>query len=835
MALRASALDKILQHLWQKQFSDIQPCCLIAVGGFGRGELLPKSDIDLLLLFADESLIERTTPNIEQFLMFLWDIGLEVGSSVRTFADCETEAKADITITTNLLETRLIYGDPTLYQQLVNRVRQDDICTSADFFTAKTSEQKARHNKLQDTEYSLEPNIKTGLGGLRDIQTIGWVAKRHFASQQLADLKQTGFLTEQELETLLASQRFLWSIRYYLHSICNREEDRLLFDLQPQVAQALGYEDNEQLLAVEQLMQDYYRCAFTVREINEVLLQHFSEAILQTSSSQTHAINERFCKINQHIDVIDDEEFSRNPTALLEIFLLMCQDSSIVGILARTRRLIKASVQLIDDEFRQNPVNINVFKQILHSHLGISSNLRRMNAMGILGRYIPAFGEVIGQMQFDLFHAYTVDAHTLLTIRNIRKFRHKSNTDRFPVATSIYHRIEKIELLYIAALFHDLGKGKGGDHSQIGAELAKQFCEQHGYNKTDSELVAWLVQHHLLMSITSQRKDTSDPEVLSEFLNTVQDLTHLNYLFILTVADIHATNPELWNSWRAELLRYLYVESKRALRRGIDNMIDRSERIHNCQQQAIQLLIEDGFSEQEILEFWDNPGDDYFLRETPANIAWHFTEITRSGLNAPKVLIKEIHETQFTGATQIFVYAPDRSNLFRDIATTLANLNLSIQDARVMTSNSSGFSLDTFIVLDESGECIGKDVERIQEIQQQLLTAIKHPEDVRPLNKRICRAKKYFNVPAQVALSHDFDNQRSIVEVTAADRPGLLAICSDVFAQFNMSMMSARISTLGERVEDLFFIQTQQQQALTDTVVADQLCAQLTDALNDAD
>ena len=834
--LRSLALDCILRHLWQSQFQEQHAIALIAVGGYGRAEMLPKSDIDLLLLFADESLINDHTAKIEHFLMFLWDIGLEVGSSVRTFADCEREAKADITITTNLLETRLIAGDNALFDDLSKRVYQDDICSSLYFFQAKTNEQKARHNKLQDTEYSLEPNIKTGLGGLRDIQTIGWVAKRHFGANHLSDLIKTGFLSQQELQTLLDSQHFLWSVRYFLHSSCKREEDRLLFDLQPQIAQLLQYTDNDKLLAVEQLMQDYYRCAYTVREINEVLLQHFSEAIVNKDQSPSVIqINARFNKINQRIDVIDEQEFNKNPSALLEVFYLMCQDSSIEGLFSKTRRLIKDSVHLIDEEFRQDKTNIQYFNKILQSHLGISSNLRRMNAMGILGRYIPAFGQVIGQMQYDLFHIYTVDAHTLLTLRNIRKFRHKTNTDHFPVATSIYHRIDKIELLYLAALFHDLGKGKGGDHSKVGARLATEFCTQHNYSQSDTKLVAWLVQHHLLMSITSQRKDTSDPEVLAEFLDTVKDLRHLNYLFLLTVADIYATNPELWNSWRAELLRYLYVESKRALRRGVHNLIDRSERIELCQRQAIDLLTADGFDEQQIIDFWDNPGDDYFLRETPANIAWHYREISRSGLNTPKVLVKELHETQYVGATQIFIYAPDRVCLFRDIATTLANLNLSIQDARVMTSSSSGFSLDTFIVLDEHGDCVGQDQQQIDNIITQLLKAIEQPEQIRPFNKRVSRAKKVFNVPAQVSLSHDLDNHRSIVEVSTADRPGLLAICSDVFANLNISMTSAKISTLGEKVEDLFFIQTEQQQAVVDNQLADQICTQLTEALNNVD
>jgi len=829
---RSDAIDKLLSYIWSSFIKD-DKISLIAVGGYGRREMLPKSDIDLLLLFEDESVIDNNKSNIEQFLMQLWDIGLEIGSSVRTFEDCEREASQDITITTNLLETRLIIGNTTLFKKLSTRMRDDDICNSERFFTAKVEEQVARHAKWDDTDFSLEPNVKTGVGGLRDIQTIGWVAKRHFDDNHLKNLVEYDFLIEEELEILLDSQNFLWKVRYQLHRITKKEEDRLLFDLQAKVAEALGFEDSDGLIAVEKMMKEYYRCVVKVSELNEILLQHFEEAILKIDPTLSiSVIDEKFNRRNHLIDIKNEQVLLDDPSIILEIFVKLCEDGSLKGVHSHTRRIIHQHLDLIDDDFRASDKNKGLFKRILCSYLGTSSNLRRMNRLGILGRYVSDFGKVIGQMQYDLFHIYTVDAHTLLTIRNIRKFRHIENTEKYPVATAIYHRLDKVYVLIIAALFHDLGKGRGGNHSEIGEKLVIEFCKSHGFDKEDTELSAWLVKNHLLMSLTSQRKDISDPDEIAEFAKKVGNINRLKYLFILTVADISATNPELWNAWRAELLRKLFNETYRALRRGLDNVLDRQEVIENCKERAIQLLIDDGFKKMDINEFWDNPGEDYFLRESPENIAGHFKEISSTGVNRPKVLIKEMNETHFFGATQVFVYAPNREQLFTDIATMLANLNLSIQDARIITSTSSDFSLDTFIVLDENGESIGNDVDRVKDIQTKLLMAIENPDDVNTQMKRISRAKKIFSVETIVSHSVDEENDHSIIEVTSSDRPGLLATCGRILNDMNLQILNARIATLGERVEDIFFVQTQQRHSIQDPLVIEELCNKLKEALD---
>jgi [protein-PII] uridylyltransferase len=805
---RAYAMDKLLSCVWEMfEWKDPSQIALIAVGGYGRGELLPHSDIDLLLLFSEEKYIDSNVESLQSFLTLLWDIKLEVGHSVRTIDACITEAANDVTITTNLMESRTLVGDEHLRARLNEQVGPDKIWPSKDFYKAKMNEQANRFQKFNETEYNLEPNVKGGPGALRDIQNIGWVAKRHFGDSELIDLVERNFLTDSEYKALLDGQDFLWRVRYALHMISNREEDRLLFNLQEQVAEMFGYLDREGQIAVEHLMQDYFRQVFRLRTLNIILLQHFDEAILgDRTSDEVTEINARFQIRNNYIEVTNDSVFNRSPSALLEIFVLCAQTDNIKGIRASTMRLLFESRKLIDGSFRQDLRNITFFMELLKSPQGVYHNLLRMNQYGILGLYLPEFGKIVGQMQFDLFHVYTVDAHTLLTIRNLRSFRHASNTKRFPIATKIIHKLPKIELVYIAALYHDIGKGRNSDHSQEGAQDVHRFATRHRLSSWETELVEWLVLNHLLMSMTAQRQDISDPEVINRFAQQVGDLQRLEYLYVLTVADIFATNPNLWNSWRASLMERLFNETSRALRRGLENPFNKEERIKETQVTALQILKSGGFEKPDVLDLWDNPGDDYFLRETPENIAWHTKAISNHGLNVPLVLIKETDQERYAGGTQIFIYAPDRPHLFADIAATLDSLNLDIQDARIMTSSASDFSLDTFIVLEQDGTSIGDNAERLFEIQHKLLLEIQNPHDSPLPTRRISRQLKHFQLPAEITISNDMTKQRTIVEVVAPDRPGLLADIGRCFRNLNLTLLNARISTLGEHVEDVFFV-----------------------------
>lgn len=831
---RTRAIDALLSRLWH-HFDWPEASALIAVGGYGRGELLPHSDVDLLLLFRNETDIDPYVSSIEQFITLLWDLNLDIGHSVRTLDACVSEAREDLTIVTNLMESRLLEGDRTLTDDMQAATATETIWPSAHFYKAKLNEQVHRHKKYGDTAYNLEPNIKSSPGGLRDIQTIGWVVKRHFGDDRMEELVSRGFLTHDEFLKLMDGQNYLWRIRYALHLIAGREEDRLLFDMQKAVAERFGFRDSEDALGVEQLMKTYYRTVFQLRELNEMLLQHFDEVILSPTESQEPVrLNSRFQTVNQYIEISSPDVFRRTPSALLEVFVLLAQNPQLKGVRASTIRAIFQHRHLIDPAFRNDIRNSSFFIELMRSPHGVSTNLMRMNRYGVLGLYLPEFGEVIGQMQFDLFHVYTVDAHTLKVVQNLRRFRHRSNLAEFPIASRVIHQLPKVDLAYIAALYHDLGKGKGGDHSEIGAEEVRRFCYRHRLPAWDTELVAWLVHNHLLMSLTAQREDLSDPDVIHRFTTKVQDLVHLDYLYVLTIADINATNPALWNSWRAALLKQLYTEAKLALRRGLENPVGKEERIEETKRKAIAILKEDDYSEEEIRAFWKNPGDDYFLRETPENIAWHTKAITQQGEGVPLVLVQQLDEGAFESATQVFVYGPDRINLFADIAYAMDQLQLNIQDARIMTSPSSHYSLDSFIVLEEDGSPINSDdPERIREIQHSLLMALVEPPKRRKNSRRVPRTLKHFNIPTHVTLSNDLVNERTVVEVITTDRPGLLALIGEVFIELGVNLLNARISTLGERVEDVFFVVDQNNRPIEDLELTERMRTLLTAKLNE--
>ncbi len=820
---RAWALDQVLLHLFHRfPLLGDQGCALIAVGGYGRGELLPFSDIDILLLLAKEPKDQKLVLSIEQFLAELWNLGLQIGHSVRTLDDCLREAEADITVMTNLMEHRCITGELKLANKLQPILAPTNLWPAPAFFKAKLNEQVHRHQKYQDTEYNLEPNVKTSPGGLRDLQTITWVTRRAFGSHSFKSLMQKGLLTQEEYRALLDGQAFLWRVRWALHAECRRAEDRLRFDLQRQIAAQFGYEDEDGRLAVEKFMQQYYRTVFEISLMNELLLQQLQDNLIPPADQEYQALNNRFGIRAGWLEAKNEAVFKRTPSALLEAFLLMAQyQERIKGPSAALARLIRANRHLIDANFRNDIRNTSLFLELIRSPLGISTNLRRMNRLGILGKFIPEFAQIAGQMQYDLFHVYTVDAHTLLVIRNLRKFRHKNNTQSFPLATQIIREIPKVELLYLAGLFHDIGKGRGGDHSQLGALDAQRFCQRLRLGQQDTDLVTWLVEQHLLMSQTSQREDISDPAVIHAFCEKVRDIRRLNYLYALSVADISATNPALWTSWRASLMKQLYDQALRAFRRGLENPVDKQERISETKAAALNILQNNGFCEQQVLAFWDNPGDDYFLRESAEDIAWHLEAIMQAGTKQPLVLIKQSAAEQFAGAIQIFVYAPDRDHLFADIVTKLDQLMLSIVDARIMTSNSSQFSLDTFIVQEQHAN--QPSTERQAQIQHQLQSMLSNNQPLKATRKRPAAKLKHFYVPEQVTIANDINNARTIIEVIGTDRPGLLADIGALFKKHRISLQNARISTLGERVEDVFFVVTSDHHPINDLEQCQQL------------
>ncbi|MBB1519992.1 [protein-PII] uridylyltransferase [Aquipseudomonas guryensis] len=826
---RAWFVDQILQEAWKRfDWSEDADIALLAVGGYGRGELHPNSDIDLLILL-DSADHEVFRSPIEGFLTLLWDIGLEVGQSVRSVDECAEEARADLTVITNLMESRTIAGPERLRLRMQAVTSSEQMWPSKHFFLAKRKEQMARHAKYNDTEYNLEPNVKGSPGGLRDIQTILWVARRQLATLNLHSLVKEGFLVDSEYSMLASSQEFLWKVRYALHMLAGRAEDRLLFDHQRKIAALLGFEDGDGKMAVERFMQKYYRVVMGVAELSELINQHFEEVILRAGECGTaQPLNSRFQLRDGYIEVTSAGVFKRTPFAILEVFALMAQHPEIKGVRADTIRLLRDSRHLIDDDFRRDIRNTSLFIELFKSPQGIHRNLRRMNRYGILGRYLPEFGLIVGQMQHDLFHIYTVDAHTLNLIKHLRKLKWPELAEKFPLASKVMGKLPKPELIYLAGLYHDIGKGRGGDHSELGAVDAEAFCVRHQLPTWDTRLITWLVQNHLVMSTTAQRKDLSDPQVIFDFAQLVGDQTRLDYLYVLTVADINATNPSLWNSWRASLLRQLYTETKRALRRGLENPLDREEQIRQTQSSAIDILVRGGIDQDDAEQLWSQLGDDYFLRHTAADVAWHTEAILQHPAgNDPLVLIKETAQREFEGATQIFIYAPDQHDFFAVTVAAMDQLNLNIHDARVITSTSQ-FTLDTYIVLDTEGGRIGDNPARIKQIREGLIGALKNPDDYpNIIQRRVPRQLKHFAFAPQVSIHNDAQRPVTVIELTAPDRPGLLARIGKIFLDFDLSLQNAKIATLGERVEDIFFITDAHHQPLADP----ELCARLQDAI----
>lgn len=816
---RTHLVDEVLRAAWQKFLPEGAPgLTLVAVGGYGRGELLPHSDIDILLLHSGDAL-EAHRKGLEQMTAFGWDIGLEVGQSVRTVDECVTEAAKDVTVITNLLEARLLTGDEGLFHAMQRALTPDQVWPVKDFFEAKKAEQAARYRKYDDTGYKLEPNVKESPGGLRDIHTIAWVAKRHFGAQTLAELREHGFLTKQECDELFAGQDFLWRVRFALHMITNRREDRLLFDSQIKVAQLFGYEDNDKNKGVEQFMQLYYRTIKSLSCLNDMLLQLFEEAILRPDLGAPESLNARFQVRNGYLEVRDEDVFKRQPWALIEAFLLMQQHPKIEGIRAQTLRLMLRDGRLLTDEVRNSVQARSLFIEMFREGRGLTRNLRRMNRYGVLGRYLPPFGRIVGLMQYDLFHTLTVDEHILYVVRNARRFAMQRFRHELPFCSEVMDRLAKPELLYLGAFWHDMAKGRGGDHSAIGAHEALQFCLDHGLSHADAALVGWLVENHLLMSLTAQKQDLSDASVITEFARKVGDRSRLDYLFLLTCADIRGTNPALWNSWRESLLKDLYKYAARVLDGGNDKPVKEDERIRETRERALPLLAASQLGSDVIQAQWARYDRDYFLRHTPAELAWHLPAIVAvQETDLPLVLVEAVDGR----GTTVFVYTRDRDHLFGLSCGVLARLGLNILDARLHTTD-DGFVLDSYVVMESDNTPISNPM-RGAEIQAALRKVLSDPEvSTVEINRRASQRLKHFDTPTTIYFSQDAPRARTILELITADQPGLLSIIGRVFQKRGILLDAAKIGTIGERAEDVFYITDRMHRPILDEEVLEEL------------
>ncbi|MGB0893491.1 MAG: bifunctional uridylyltransferase/uridylyl-removing protein GlnD [Parashewanella sp.] len=797
---RCETIDNTLIDTWNKCGLADTELSLLAVGGFGRGELHPHSDVDILILTESE-LNDCFHSKLSQFIAYLWDAGLEIGHSVRTIEQSIECGRGDITIATSLLESRLLIGNESLYQELQILINSPDFWPAQAFYKAKHDEQKKRHDKA--SPFDLEPNVKSCPGGLRDIQNITWVAMRHFQAQNIEELVLQGFLQQQELNELVECRNFLWKLRFALHIIAKRDENRLLFDYQKDVALLMGYQDATQL-AVEQMMKQYYKTIRKVMELNEMLLQLFYQASLkQHKSLEIRPINESYQRRGSFIEALDDAPFD-DPVNIMTLFHTTLQYPSIKGIFATTLRALRQTRRTLTEPLMNHEACRKIFMSIL-KHPRCGSALSLMHKHNILSAYIPAWKKIEGQMQFDLFHAFTVDEHTHQLLKNIDRLYLPENKDEFPLASIVASQLPKQYLLTLAAIFHDIGKGRGGDHSLLGAQDALTFCHRHQLSQHDSRLVSWLVENHLIMSMTAQRRDISDPEVVAEFADKVRDSDHLNYLYCLTVADIRATNEKIWNSWKDSLLKDLFFATQRALSRGKEKPIDIRARVREHQAKARNTLLDNGVLEHDIDTLWQTFTADYFLRHTPEQVVWHTQAIIKHDATQPLVLISK-HMSR--GGTELFVYCENRPLLFSSVMAVLDNKNLTINDANIMTSKTNHV-LDTFIILEHNGKTLNS-ASRIQSLQKALIKQLTLKTNPLPKFKKLSRKIRPFKVKTKVTFLPSSRNGTTMIELIALDSPGLLAKVGDVFYKCNVTIVGAKITTIGERVEDFFRVRNHQ-------------------------
>jgi len=827
LGARALVIDRVLDALWSEAGLDDSPLGLFAVGGYGRGELHPESDVDILIL-GDREAIATGESQITQFTTRLWDLHVQIGHAVRTLDDCQRLVAADVTVATSLIECRAIVARPQLTSRLEAIAFDDALWSSRAFFDAKVAEQALRYAKHDDSDNRLEPDVKHAPGGLRDLHTIIWVTRRHFRTTRLITLVDEGLLTEAEFHLLDEAEDFLKRVRFCLHEVSGRPQNRLLFDQQGDVALRMGYTDTDPKARIERFMKQFYRMTVRLGEFNDMLLQHFRETVMSDpSEAEVTPFNARWQIRGNRLELVHANGFNRTPSALLEAFVILASHPEIEGLRAATTRQMYTARHLIDDDFRKDIRNISLFMELLRYPIKLPEQLRRMRLFGILSRYIPAFGRIMGLMQHDLFHIYTVDAHTLQLIRNITRFYRQVDSERFPLASELTPRLPKIELLYLAALFHDIAKGRGGDHSELGAEDADAFCRHHRLPDYDARLVSWLVTNHLLMSMTAQRKDLSDPQEVARFAEIVGDERRLNYLYCLTVADITATNPELWTSWRASLLRQLYYATADVLKRGLDQLPGRAAYIDETKADALELIRPSQRAAAQA--FWAQWSTEYFVSHSSDELAWHIEALLDQPLPAVAIAPHAIQEDG--SSTQVLISTPNRAHLFADLAACLSDLGLSILDAKLHTSQANN-SLDVFIVQNAFTGSAITDPEDQSLLLKSLSLAAEGQYIASGTERRMPRIMKYFTMPASVKIAHDLSGQKSLIEVVAPDRSGLLTVIGRVFAEFGLDLYSAKIATLGERVEDVFYVTDERGQSLYDADFTARLKARLESELN---
>ncbi len=792
-------VDRALIALW-RDLGVGDEAALVAVGGYGRGELSPHSDVAVLLLLPDNAGAALKS-RLENLIGLFWDIGIEVGNSTRTLNECFTAAADDITIQTTLIEARHLSGNKTLFHDLCTGMRMH--LNPREFYTAKTLEMEQRHTKYQDTPYSLEPNCKESPGGLRDLQVILWISRAAGLGTTWRELAARGVITREEAAMLAKREALLRAIRVRMHLIAGRRQDLLLFDYQEQLAQGFGYTATASKRASEQLMQRYYVNCRWIIQLNTILLQNIARQLFPGAAFEARAINERFHIERDLLSASDPAVFEAQPGALLECFHLLQQHADLKGMTAPTLRALWRARNRMDADFRRAPANKAMFLGLLQAPRGLVHELRRMNQWGILGRYIPAFKRIIGQMQHDLFHVYTVDQHILMVVRNVRRFSMVEFAHEYPLLSRLIANFERHWLIYIAALFHDIAKGRGGDHSQLGKRDARGFCRQHAISREDTDLIVFLVEHHLTMSAVAQKQDLSDADTIRRFAAIVGTERRLIGLYILTVADIRGTSPKVWNAWKGKLLEDLFRATRRMLT-GDAATFSFDADLQQKQADALATLKLYGFSAHAHETLWKQLDVAYFLRHDAREIAWQTRTLVHrltSDLPVVKARFSPIGE-----GLQIMVYSRDQPDLFARICGFFDRLNLNIVDAKIHTTR-TGYALDTFLVMD-SGGAFAAAHGRPEQIERDLTLALAAKARLRdPVTGRLSRLSRHFAIQPSVNLRPDEKGQRHILSIVAGDRPGLLYRIALALSKFHVNLQTAKITTLGERAEDVFLIE----------------------------
>jgi [protein-PII] uridylyltransferase len=808
-------LDVLVSKAWSLSLGDTGALALVATGGYGRGELYPHSDIDLLVC-GEEAEHARHAEAIGRFFSMLWDSGLKVGQAVRSIAHCLEQSRLDVATYTSLLEIRLLAGNNTVFLELDAAVNSPEVYDARGYFEAKRDEQRQRHAKFHNTADNLEPNLKEGPGGLRDFHTLNWLSRKLYGVSSLAGLVPLGLLGEAEWQALLRNWRIVARLRFALHLVVKRPEERLLFDHQKSLAELFGLKDTPDNLAVEQLMQDFFRSAAILLRINDRLLQRFEEHLAE--EQVVTAIDDHFELKNGYLLARDNRFGPESLPRLFDLFAVWSGLAGCKGLHSDTARGLAESLPDILPYDEQPESTRAAFIALISHPQGVLS-LQRLARLGILARYLPEFGQVTGRMQYDLFHVYTVDQHTLNVLEFIRRFE-QGRVDGFSLPHEVFPRLRKPHLIWLAGLFHDIAKGRGGDHAELGAADFARFARSHGLPAADAQLVEWLIAQHLLMSFTAQKFDISDPDIINGFAGKVADREHLDYLYVLTCADIAGTSPKLWNAFKDQLMADLYTATRYVLRVGLEHPLNAEDIRAETRNMALAKLMDAGFSESDVQPLWETYPEDAFLRYRPDQLVWQTQGVLSQAAMPSQILVRELVGKD---SLEIFVRTPDRDGIISGLLATLDRLNLSVFHARILSSN-DGYALDNFITLK------GSHTPDSKRIAQTLSAALKDPASIKPAKHLLPSRLRHFKTPTRIEFS-SAAGDRTLMSLVCADRPGLLADIGYVLLQRKVRVHDARIATFGERAEDIFVLSDRDNHALSDPAVLHDLQAALLDYL----